>query len=71
MDMQFKVVHQGPNILQSAESPSNVSEVCHRRGTTYTQLHECKRRFQTHGVQGLKDLRPIRKWHPQATPPEI
>ena len=35
-----------------------------------TSFYEWKRRFQTHGLDGLKDLPPIAKSHPQATPPE-
>jgi hypothetical protein len=35
-----------------------------------TQFYEFKRRFQTHGFEGLKDLPPIHKSHPQTTPKE-
>jgi transposase InsO family protein len=37
---------------------------------TRTQYYEYKRRFQTHGIEGLKDLPPIHKSHPFTTPPE-
>jgi len=47
------------------------SEACRRRGMTRTQFYEYKRRFQTHGLEGLKDLPPIHKTHPQTTPPEV
>ncbi|RLG35236.1 hypothetical protein DRN98_01605 [Methanosarcinales archaeon] len=33
-------------------------------------LRPGKRRFQTHGLEGLKDLPPIHKSHPFTTPPE-
>jgi hypothetical protein len=32
-----------------------------------TSFYEWKRRFQTHGFDGLKDLPPIHKSHPQTT----
>ena len=33
-----------------------------------TSYYEWKRRFQTHGLEGLKDLPPVVKNHPQTTP---
>ena len=36
-----------------------------------TQFYEYKRRFQTHGPEGLKDLSPIHKAHLKTTPPEV
>ena len=41
-----------------------------QRGLDRTSFYEWKRRFQTHGFEGLKDLPPIHKSHPQTTPPE-
>jgi transposase InsO family protein len=38
---------------------------------TRTMFYEYKRRFQTHGLEGLKDLPPVHKTHPQTTPPEV
>jgi transposase InsO family protein len=35
-----------------------------------TSFYEYKRRFQTHGLEGLKDLPPVHKSHPQTTPEE-
>ena len=71
MDPQVKVAHQRLSVLQLAEALGNVSEACRQRGMTRTQFYEYKRRFQTHGIEGLKDLPPIHKTHPQTTPPEI
>jgi hypothetical protein len=48
----------------------NVTEACRQRGVSRTQFYEYKRRFQTHGIEGLKDLPPIHKTHPFTTPPE-
>jgi hypothetical protein len=36
-----------------------------------TQFYEYKRRFQTHGLEGLKDLPSIHKAHLMTTPPEV
>lgn len=35
------------------------------------QFYEYKRRFQTHGIEGLKDLPPIPKSHPVNRPPQV
>lgn len=66
-----KVVRQRLNVLQLAEALGNVSEACRRRGMNRSQFYEYKRRFQTHGIEGLKDLPPIHKSHPMTTPPEV
>lgn len=49
----------------------NVSEACRRRGISRTQFYEYERRFQTHGIVGLKDLPPVHKSHPTSTPQEV
>jgi hypothetical protein len=36
-----------------------------------TRFYEYKRRFQTHGLEGLKDLPPIAKSHPITTPAAV
>jgi len=36
-----------------------------------TSFYEWKRRFQTHGLEGLKDLPPIHKSHPQTMKLEV
>jgi transposase InsO family protein len=65
-----KVVHHRLNALELAKALGNVSEACRRRGICRSQFYEYKRRFQTHGLAGLKDLPPIHKTHPMTTPPE-
>ena len=57
--------------MHLAEALGNVSEACRRRGISRTQFYEYKRRIQTYGLEGLKDLPPIHKTHPQTTPPEV
>ncbi|MDP7504331.1 MAG: helix-turn-helix domain-containing protein [Nitrospinota bacterium] len=65
-----KVVRGRLSALQLAEALGNVSEACRRRGMSRTQFYEYKRRFQTHGLEGLRDLPPVHKSHPMTTPPE-
>jgi len=71
MDPAEKVARHRLSVLELAETLGNVSEACRRRAMTGTQFYEYKRRFQTHGLEGLKDLPPIHKTHPQTTPPEV
>lgn len=66
-----KVVRQRLNVLELAEALGNVSEACRRRGMSRSQFYEYKRRFQTHGLEGLRDLPPVHKSHPMTTPPEV
>mgnify|MGYP000550660751 CR=1 FL=1 len=70
-DAANKLAKQRLSVLELAEALGNVSEACRRRGLSRNQFYEYKRRFQTHGVEGLKDLPPIAKSHPQTTPPEV
>jgi transposase InsO family protein len=70
MTADEKIAHQRLSVLQLAEALGNVSEACRQRDISRTQFYEYKRRFQTHGMAGLKDLPPIHKSHPFTTPPE-
>ncbi|RMG85937.1 MAG: helix-turn-helix domain-containing protein, partial [Chloroflexi bacterium] len=71
MNAQEKLARQRLSALQLAQALGNVSEACRRRGISRSQFYEYKRRFQTYGLEGLKDLPPIHKSHPQTTPPEV
>jgi transposase InsO family protein len=66
-----KIADQRLSLLELAKALGNVSEACRRRGIDRTSFYEFKRRFQTHGFAGLKDLPPIHESHPQTTKPEI
>jgi transposase InsO family protein len=66
-----KLAHKRLTVLQLAETLGNVSRACRHSGMDRTSFYEWKRRFQTHGLEGLKDLPPVHKYHPQTTPPEI
>lgn len=63
-----KVIQHKMSVLELAQALGNISEACKRRGASRTQFYEWKRRFQTHGIEGLKDLPPIPKKHPFTTP---
>src|SRR5215469_11034115 len=66
-----KIAHQRLSVLQLAELLGNVSGACRQRGMTRTQFYDYKRRFELQGLEGLKDLPPIHKTHPQTTAPEV
>jgi transposase InsO family protein len=66
-----KLARKRLTVLQLAEQLGNVSEACRRGGLDRTSFYEWKRRFQTHGLDGLKDMPPIVRDHPSTTPPEI
>lgn len=66
-----KLAYQRLSVLELAQALGNVSEACRQRGMTRTQFYEYKKRFQEHGMEGLKDLPPIPKSHPFTTPPEV
>ena len=70
MTTEEKLAKQRLSVLQLAEAWNKVSEACRQRGVSRTQFYEYKRRFQTHGMAGLKDLPPIHHSHPWTTPPE-
>jgi hypothetical protein len=71
MNAEEKIARQRLSVLQLAEALENVSAACRQRGMTRTQFYEYKRRFELQGLEGLKDLPPIHKSHPQTTPQEI
>jgi len=56
-------------VLKLAEELGNVSEACRRSGTDRTSFYVYKRRFDKYGVNGLKDLPPVHRSHPDATQP--
>jgi len=71
MEAKLKIARQRLSVLELAENLGSVTEACRRRGMDRTSFYEWKRRFQTHGLEGLKDLPPIHKSHPQAVKPEV
>ena len=69
-DAGTKLAQQRLSVLELAKELGNVAEACRQRGLDRTSFYEWKRRFQTQGFEGLKDLPPIHKSHPQTRPPE-
>ena len=69
-DADTKLAQGRLSVLELAKELGNVAEACRQRGLDRTSFYEWKRRFQTQGFEGLKDLPPIHKSHPQTTPPE-
>jgi len=70
-DAASKLAQQRLSVIELAKELGNVAEACRQRGLDRTSFYEWKRRFQTQGFEGLKDLPPIHKSHPQATSPEV
>ena len=70
-DPNEKLAHRRMTVLELAERLGNVSEACRRGGIDRTSFYDWKRRFQLHGLDGLKDLPPVAKSHPMTTPPEV
>jgi len=59
MDASEKIARHRLSVLELAEQLGNISEACRRRGMDRTSFYKWKRRFQTHGLEGFKDLPPI------------
>lgn len=66
-----KLAENRLKLLQFAQTLGNVSEACRKLGVSRSQFYEYKERFEQHGLDGLKDLPPIHKTHPQTTSPEV
>jgi transposase-like protein len=69
-DTSIKLARRRMNVIEVAEALGNISEACRRGGMDRTSFYEWKRRFQTHGLEGLKDLPPLPKSQPNTTNPE-
>jgi transposase len=70
-DTNEKLAHRRLAVLELAQRLGNVAEACRRGGVDRTSSYDGKRRFQTRGLDGLKDLPPIAKSHPMTTPPAV
>jgi transposase InsO family protein len=69
-DAASKLAEQRLSVLELAKELGNVAEARRRRGMDRTSFFEWRRRFQTHGFEGLKDLPPVHQSHPMTTPPQ-
>ena len=70
-DPAMKVARHRLSVLEMADALGNIWEACRRSGIDRTSFQEWKRRFQTHGLEGLKDMPPIPKSQPNAMTPEV
>ncbi|MBJ3776704.1 IS481 family transposase [Acuticoccus mangrovi] len=70
-DAGTKLAQQRLSVLELAKEQGNVAEACRQCGLDRTSFYEWKRRFQTQGFEGLKDLPPIHKSHPRTTPEPV
>src|SRR3712207_6027848 len=70
-DPAAKLARHRLSVLQLAQELGSVAKACRQAGMDRTSFYEWKRRFQTHGLAGLKDLPPVAKTQPLATPPEV
>lgn len=66
-----KLARQRLSVIELAQALGNVSEACRQSGMTREMFYEWRRRFQTHGLAGLRDLPPVAKSHPMTTAPEV
>ena len=64
-DAVTKVAQQRMSVMELAKELGNVAEAYRQRRMDRTSFYEWKRRFQTQGLDGLKDLPAIHKSHPQ------
>ena len=69
-DPAVKLAHRRLSVLELSQELGSVSKACKQAGMDRTSFYEWKRRFQTHGLAGLKDLPPVHKDHPQTTAEE-
>jgi len=69
-DLDNKLAERRFRVLELARELGSVTEACRRAGIDRTSFYEWKRRFQTLGWEGLKDLPPAIKNHPQTTTQE-
>jgi transposase InsO family protein len=70
-DPAEKLARQRLSVLELAQALGNASAACRRAGMDRTSFYVWKRRFQTHGLAGLKDFSTAHHSHPQTTPPEV
>jgi transposase InsO family protein len=69
-DPAVKLARKRLSVLELAAELGSITKACKQAGMDRTSFYEYKRRFQTHGLEGLKDLPPVHKSHPQTTSEE-
>jgi Homeodomain-like domain/Integrase core domain len=56
------------SVLELSQALGNISDSCRQNGISSSQFNEYKQRFQTAGLEGLKDLPSSHRSHPRVTP---
>jgi transposase InsO family protein len=70
-DPSEKIALQRLKVLELSEKLGSVTAACRQSGMDRTSFYEWKRRYQTHGLEGLIDLPPVHKTHPFTTPAHV
>lgn len=70
-DPAEKLALQRLKVLELAQRLGSVTQACRAGGMDRTSFYEWKRRYQTHGLEGLRDLPPVHRSHPFTTPPHV
>lgn len=70
-DPSRKIALQRLRVLELSEKLGSVTAACRQSGMDRTSFYEWKRRYQTHGIDGLLDLPPVPKSHPLTTPEHV
>jgi transposase InsO family protein len=70
-DPSEKLALQRLRVLELSKELGSVTKACRQGGMHRTSFYEWKRRYQTHGIDGLKDLPPVHKTHPLTTPEHV
>src|SRR5512140_3775133 len=65
-DASEKLALQRLRVLELSNELGSVTKACRQGGMHRSAFYEWKRRYQTHGLEGLKDLPPVHKSHPFA-----
>ena len=67
-----KMARHRLRVLELAEKLGSVTQACRMSGMDRTSFYEWKRRYQTHGMEGLLDMPPVpKKHHPRETPDHV
>jgi transposase InsO family protein/transposase len=66
-----KLALQRLRVLELSKQLGSVTDACRQSGMARNSFYEWKRRYQTHGLEGLKDLPPVHKTHPFTTPEHV
>ena len=70
-DPAEKIALQRLRTLELAQMLGNIALACRQAGMDRSSFFTWKRRYQLHGIEGLKDRPPAHKTHPLTTPAHV